>query len=468
MINDEWLYQLTPSPELLLLLIATIALLESLALVGLLIPGIALLTAAASLAGHQQLSLTLLLSAAAFGAIIGDGLSFILGYTQRESIPHRWPFRHHPQWLAQGARFFQRYGLLSVFIGRFVGPVRPIVPMIAGMLHMSPWAFVSANIGSALLWAPAYLLPGYLLGRSWHHWLDLPEGSFRWLTLFATAIVILAFIFSWLRHQLGREGRLYRGVASLARYRKWSRRWWLRLQRRRPHSELPLASLSLLLISLTMLSAWTLRVLEADAPLAMDEQIRALIAYWQTPVTLKVSDILAKMGDTYGVLALCLPWMIWLLWSRHIATLGHVVVALGATALTNTVFKAIASRARPETPLYLADSYAYPSAHTSITVVLFGLAAAYVAQELPRHRRFLAYWAAILLCIPMGLSRLTLDVHWASDVVGGTLLGLVICALTRISYQRLPHPSLAHAPWPAILLSSAVLLSIRLLWLPHA
>ncbi|WP_340162872.1 DedA family protein [Billgrantia tianxiuensis] len=134
----ETLLQLAPSPQMLLLIVGAIALLESLALVGLLLPGVVLITAAASLAGHQDMAVSSLLLAAFIGAVLGDGISFSLGYTQRERVTRLWPLSRHPEWLARGARFFQRYGSLSVFFGRFVGPVRPVIPLIAGMLHMSP------------------------------------------------------------------------------------------------------------------------------------------------------------------------------------------------------------------------------------------------------------------------------------------------------------------------------------------
>jgi undecaprenyl-diphosphatase len=51
-------------------------------------------------------------------------------------------------------------------LGRFFGPIRAIIPFIAGMLDMSPKQFLAVNIASALLWAPAYLIPGMLFGNS--------------------------------------------------------------------------------------------------------------------------------------------------------------------------------------------------------------------------------------------------------------------------------------------------------------
>ncbi|MFD2436768.1 DedA family protein [Modicisalibacter luteus] len=258
----SWLYGLAPSPGWLLVVILVIALTESLAVVGLVIPGVVLMTAAASLAGHYDLSIPLVLLFAFVGAVIGDGASFLLGYTQRERIPALWPFKQHPEWLSRGARFFQRYGILSVLIGRFVGPVRPIVPMIAGMMRMSPITFAWSNVGSALIWAPAYVLPGYLLGRTWQQFLTLPPGSDRWLILLAAIVIVLALAFSLLRHQLAREGRIYRRLAYFASQSGWRRRLWHTLRLSYPGGEFPLASLVLLLISLTALSGWTLWALD--------------------------------------------------------------------------------------------------------------------------------------------------------------------------------------------------------------
>lgn len=464
----DWLYQLTPSPTLLLLLIALIALIESLALVGLVVPGVVLITAAASLAGHQELSLVLVIALAWLGAVIGDGLSFAFGYTQRQRIPRLWPFSRHPEWLARGARFFQSHGSLSVAFGRFVGPVRPIVPMIAGMLHMSPWAFAWASLASAVVWAPAYVLPGYLLGRTWQQLLEIPAGTQQWLLVLAGVLIALAVTFSWLRHQLAREGRVYRALARLARGSRWRRRAWLLLRERRPRGEFPLASILLLIVSLATLSLWTLIVLNADGPLGFDRQVQKLMVPLDWYTLQSLGQTLARIGDKYGVIALVLPWAAWLLWARHLVAFAHLVAALVGIAAANTLFKQLAGRARPDVPDYLTGSMAYPSAHASTAVVLYGLSAAFIAQELPHRWRFWAYWAAIALCVPMGLSRLLIGVHWASDIVGGALLGLVVCALVRISYHRFSHRPLVPAPWGWLATASLVLLSARLAWLPYA
>ncbi len=176
---------------------------------------------------------------------------------------------------------------------------------------------------------------------------------------------------------------------------------------------------------------------------------------------------MAKTGDTFGVLALIAPWMLWLARHRAYTVLLHLTGALGGIALANTLFKQLAGRVRPDIPDYLSGSFSYPSAHTSTAVVLYGLTAAFVADTLPMRQRALAYWMAILICIPMALSRLVIGVHWLSDLVGGALLGLVTCALVRLSYHRFARHAPPPAPWLALTLASFALLVGRILWLPH-
>ncbi|WP_163576030.1 bifunctional DedA family/phosphatase PAP2 family protein [Halomonas faecis] len=459
------LYQLTPSPGMLLLIIGAIAMIESLAMVGLLVPGVVLITAAASLAGHQELSIPAVLLAAFVGAVIGDGVSFILGYTLRERVTLLWPFSRHPEWLAHAARFFQRHGTLSVFLGRFVGPVRPVIPLTAGILHMPPRTFTWANLASAALWAPAYVLPGYLLGQAWQQRLDLPPGLERWLIVLGVVMVALAVTFSWLRQQVSRPGRLYRLLLSGARRYPLLRRLWLEQSE---HGEVPLGIWLLLVLSLGGLSGWTILVIHHDGPLEMDLAVQALFQALDTPWLHTSSETLARVGDRYGILALSLPWALWLLTRHRLDALVQGIAGLVGIALLNTLGKLLIGRARPFAPEYLADSLAYPSAHTSTTVVLLGTAAAFVASELPHRQRFWPYWIAILLTLPMALSRLTLGVHWLSDVVGGALLGLVVCALVQLAWQRRPRPSLAPCPWTWLLLGSLLLTTIRVVWLPLA
>ena len=459
----DTLHSLTLNPSLLICVVLAISLVESLALVGLLVPGVVLITSAASLAGHQDIAVAWLIVAAFIGAVLGDGISFVLGFKYREQVTQRWPLSQHPEWLARGRRFFRRYGVWSVFIGRFVGPVRPIIPLVAGMMRMPPRTFVWANLASAALWAPAYVLPGYLLGRTWQQHFNLPPGLEAALLILGTIIVVLAVFFSWGRHQASRHGRLYRAVVVSIRRLPLLRRPWLAMSQ---SGDVPLASLLLLVIAVGGLSGWTLMVIGHDGPLEMDLFVQHLLTRLQNDVSYTLGNIFARIGDTLGIIALTLPWAAWMLMGKRWDAILHWGGAFSGIALLNILGKGLFERARPDTPDYLMGSYSYPSAHTSTAVVLCGLTAAFVAAEMPRQKRFWAYWVALALALPMALSRLVVGVHWFSDLVGGALLGLVVCALTLLYWQQQPRPPLRPCPWRLLSVASLVLISARVSLLP--
>jgi undecaprenyl-diphosphatase len=172
------------------LIVFAMAFAESLAIVGVLVPGVVILFGAGTLIGAGILDFWTLCAWAVAGAILGDGLSYWLGH-HFEYLTERFPwFRLHPDHMQKGVRFFERYGDLSVAIGRFFGPIRAVVPLVAGLMHMPPMRFYAANVLSALVWAPAYLLPGMLLGGA-------AEQDWRKL-LFPAAAVLLIGAAWWL------------------------------------------------------------------------------------------------------------------------------------------------------------------------------------------------------------------------------------------------------------------------------
>lgn len=171
-----------------------IALLESLAVAGLLVPGVVLLFAASALAGGSNLGLMAVLGWAFAGAVCGDLISFAMGRWFHQDIRRLRLFARHPQWLDRGESFFREYGTYSIVLGRFIGPIRPIIPMVAGMFDMPFWRFLLVNVLSALAWAPLYVLPGYVAGNA-ARW-PVPESF--WGEALALLGVLAGFAFALL------------------------------------------------------------------------------------------------------------------------------------------------------------------------------------------------------------------------------------------------------------------------------
>jgi membrane protein DedA with SNARE-associated domain len=170
---------------------------ESFVFLSLLFPGTAILVASGALISEGALDPLSPTVAGIVGAVLGDGISFWIGRKFGPLLPTIWPFRAHPERLTRGIRFFARYGGTSVFIGRFSGLLRAVVPLSAGMLNMPTGRFYVANILSAMIWAPALIYLGDWLSRTLG-----PDGlatKVFYITLLAALLTALA---SWIRRQL--------------------------------------------------------------------------------------------------------------------------------------------------------------------------------------------------------------------------------------------------------------------------
>jgi membrane protein DedA with SNARE-associated domain len=138
---------------------------ESFAFVSLLFPGTTVLVAAGTLLSAGTLPFPSILIGAVLGAVLGDSVSYWLGRSFGGRVARVWPFSRHPDLLSRGILFFERHGGKSVFIGRFFGPVRAVIPLAAGIMLMPRGRFWFANVTSALVWAPMLLFAGDAVGE---------------------------------------------------------------------------------------------------------------------------------------------------------------------------------------------------------------------------------------------------------------------------------------------------------------
>jgi membrane protein DedA with SNARE-associated domain len=133
-----------------------VAFAESLCFLSLVWPGWAILTAlafllAASGVGTPTLIATII--AGGLGGVVGYSISYWIGHYFKDSIGNIWPFSAHPNLIPRGEAFFHKHGLWSVFLGHFIGPVRAVIPVVAGMFSMPQVPFQVANVSSAFIWS---------------------------------------------------------------------------------------------------------------------------------------------------------------------------------------------------------------------------------------------------------------------------------------------------------------------------
>lgn len=213
---------ITQSTVYSLLAVLLVAFLESLALVGLILPGTVMMAGLGALIGSGEVNFWQAWLAGIIGCLLGDWVSFWLGWRFKKPL-HRWSFlKKNKALLDKTEHALHQHSMVTILIGRFVGPTRPLVPMVAGMLDLPVAKFIPPNIIGCLLWPPLYFLPGILAGAA----IDIPtdehSASFKWLLL---GTALLAWLAAWLCW------RLWRGANSagdrLTRFLPRSRLRWL-------------------------------------------------------------------------------------------------------------------------------------------------------------------------------------------------------------------------------------------------
>ena len=159
----HWLQQ---NPEWIVLGLCSAAFIESFALIGIIVPGVILLAAISGLAASTNLSIFYVVILVYMSSCLADIFSFLLGKSLSKKIDRVWPFNNNPSWLEQGRKFSKSYGIPGVFLGRFIGPIRPLIPITVGSLSMNFRTFIFVDLISGLLWAPLYTLPGYFAAKT--------------------------------------------------------------------------------------------------------------------------------------------------------------------------------------------------------------------------------------------------------------------------------------------------------------
>ena len=132
---------------------------ESLAILSLVIPATVILVGIGALIGGAGLDFWPIWIGAVIGAILGDWVSYEVARHFGEPIKSSWPLNKQPQLLDRSENLIRRYGVWGVFLGRFFGPLRALVPLVAGIFLMPRALFQIGNVGSAIVWAMVLLGP---------------------------------------------------------------------------------------------------------------------------------------------------------------------------------------------------------------------------------------------------------------------------------------------------------------------
>jgi len=417
-----------------------IAFAESLPVVGTIIPGSVTMTAIGVLVGTAVLPAIPAFAWAIVGAFIGDCVGYWLGVKYRDQIPNMWPFKKYGKYLIAGETFFAKHGGKSVLIGRFVGPVRSLIPLIAGILKLSTPRFILAAIPSAILWAVLYMLPGVALGALS---LELPAGIATKFILGGLLLILLIWVIKvivtlffqqvWrvIDHSMQRLWTLLKSIKSL-NWLTWLIAAPSKIDR---HTQLSLAIFSLLSIFMTTFVICS--ALHHGFFTQINEPVYHFMMSLRTPLRDSIMTVITMLGDKWLMLIYSCIILAWLILQRYPRIAIHWFALMVLSFGSIHSIKHFWYSARPTTDLAGLTHSSLPSGHTTLITALLGFTVMLFAQRLHNNKRTTSYKILVTLILLMGISRLYLGAHWLSDVVAGILLGTSCLLVTTLSLRRL-------------------------------
>lgn len=438
---EQVLQWVAAHPHLAGLFIFLLSFAESLAGIGLLVPGAFIMFGLGALIALGSLEFWPIYLWSVGGAIIGDGLSYWLGHHFHQQMRALWPFRNHPDVLEKGERFFHRHGGKSVLLGRFIGPLRPVIPVVAGMLDMPAVRFYIVNIVSAFAWAPLYLLPGMAFGAS----LALAGEVAGRLALLIVLLLAAGWLLGWLIRTLYRrlQPRAQRWThaamlwASRHRYLGWLVAGLVDPDQ--PASRSLVAWLVLLTGGFWLFLTILLGVVGESSLRQLDIGVNQFLQGIRNPLIDNVMVVFSALGDSQVVVPVLLTALAWLWWRKSRQEMWYWLAAVVFGKLAVVILKGSLGIARP-TALYSSwEAFSFPSGHATMSVIIYGYLAVSSARELPPRWRWLPYALGGVLIAGIAFSRLYLGAHWPSDVLGGLAMGLAWVALSRIALRRHRH-----------------------------
>jgi len=426
--NPGWAY--------LAVLLAAFA--ESLAVIGVIVPGVMIMIGAGALIATGDLRFWPTCLSAVAGAIAGDGLSFWIGHRYRERIRRAWPFCRHSAQLDKGIAFFEHHGAKSVVLGRFFGPVRAIVPLVAGIMHMPPRQFLVVNIGSALAWAPAYLAPGIVFGAS----LKLAAEATSRLTILLLVLVGLLWIGIWSAHRLYRvfSPRAAKWVHALLRWAAVHPRLGRVAQALADPSHPDTATLTALaaaLLGATAMLGLSIGAGLIGAPhLGLNRMALDLGQSLHSPLADDLMVVLSHLGSPIVVLSLSAGVLGFLLWRQRWRDAHYWVAACAFALVATPILAWLLQVPRPELGLNLQWPWSFPSSSVLSATLAYGFLAIMLSRGITEAGRWLPYAGATVTVLSVALARLYFGAEWLSDIVGSLALGLAWISALGLAFRR--------------------------------
>ena len=168
--------------------------------------------------------------------------------------------------------------------------------------------------------------------------------------------------------------------------------------------------------------------------MSIDNLVMGFMQSIQSPGLIKFSEIISLVFDPFVIILASLIISIFLYFKKPRQEGIFFVFVILITGVLVKVVKAIFQRARPLIALVQESGFSFPSGHMTMSIVFLVLIAYLFVSK---KNRFGAMLVAVGLTLLIGFTRIYLQVHWLTDVVGGFVLGGIILILSLIIYRKI-------------------------------
>ena len=429
---------LQANPNWTLFITFFVALTESLAIIGSIIPGSVTMTAIGILAGSGIMRLDLTLLAATLGAVCGDSLSYALGFFYSDQLVEMWPFKKYPKWLKYGKEFFGRHGGKSVLIGRFIGPLRSLIPVIAGILHMKQWRFLIANVISAIGWALLYIMPGALIGAA-SHGLSAESAT----RLFVFILIILAGI--WLVSLLIKW--LFIRVSFFLKSHLHA--WWLNFKDKPSlkflyYSITPLdepnhfATAALLIVTLLCLLFFivlTILSIKIEWLSFINLPLHLFMQSFHTTLLEAFFIVCTQLTSTITIFSLYIICCLWFLYHKNEKPIIYLTSLIISSSILAFFLAYFINSPRPTGIQVIMPGSSFPATNLQIATAFYGFILLYINNKYSLLTNTLRSVILVILGLS-GFGTIYLGDVWFTDVLAAYLLGAALCLIHYMIYRK--------------------------------
>lgn len=157
-----------------------------------------------------------------------------------------------------------------------------------------------------------------------------------------------------------------------------------------------------------------------------NDMVYSHVAAWITPARTGFMIFISNVGQWFVYVPVAL---LFLIIPKSRITIGlPVALAISVSALLNFILKQIFAAARPDIYRLVSESgYGFPSGHAMNGTVFIGLCAyLFIRYSYKRPLKIVVFSLSVLFMLLMGVSRVYLGVHYATDILGGYLAGGVV------------------------------------------